>query len=312
MNATLTRRTFLRQGAAAAAILGLPFLASGAENEKSPPPWAELLEQANERIKREIKPGIVIIVPASKDDARNLENDLARFIGGHRPECGLFPTKELHGESPLVGSADARHQALLCQAVFVCLPAAEARKAYSEVKADTAVLLLGLDGKPAAALAAQPDLFGKGFRDKLTDLLHGKKGERLEATMEAQRQALGKDRCDRLDTALQGLNSNEFAVRQTAVQHLEELAPHATASLAAVYRTRPPLEVTRRLDQIFGMLFAAASGDKSSLRLPYGTHWVKQTAHCGGGFGDQAERCGLSATPPPTRLFLRILTEKPK
>ncbi|MBY0525742.1 MAG: hypothetical protein K2R98_20220 [Gemmataceae bacterium] len=305
----IARRQFLKDSAAATLILGLPFLSSGAESDSSPR-WADLLEQARERMKREVKLGVLIVIPSRLDEVRKLQNDLSRFIGGHHPTCGLYPTRERPGESPAVGTAEADAQALLCQAVFVCLPAAEARKAFPESKADAAVLLVGLDGKIADSLKAEMDVFGKGFKEKLTELLHGKDGTRLNATIQAQRQALGKDGCARLDAALKDVTSNDFAVRQAATRQLEELAPRCTAELASIYRSKPPLEVTRRLDQIFAVQFNAAPGDKPSTRLPYGTHWVALEASCAG-YGVAAD-CGLSRTPPPARQFLQFLTEKPK
>jgi hypothetical protein len=309
MTTRLTRRLFLRQGTAAAAILGMPLLANGAEKDKSPPPWAELLEQARERMKRESKPGIVIVIPPQPEVTAKLQNDLSRFVGGHHPACGLFPPKDKPADSPDVGTAEAEAQVLLCQAVFVCLPAEEARKAFPAMKGDDAVLLLGLDGKLAGSLTADPDLFGKDLKQKLTDLLHGKDGKSLAATIRAQREALGKDLCARLDASLEDIKSNDFAVRRAATRQLEELAPRCTAELASVYRNKPALEVTRRLDQVFALLYNAAPGDKPSLRLPYGTHWVKMEPSCVG-YGISA-RCGLSQTALPTRQFLRFLTEKP-
>jgi hypothetical protein len=303
----LTRREFVRQSTAVTLLLGFPLLDQAAEPDKH---YDELLGLAKERMKKENKPAVVIVFPADRERLRSLENDLARLVGGHHPECGLFP-KGRGDEVPLLGTGSPEAQLLLLQAVFVCLPAAQAAKAFPEVKTDTAVLLLGLDGKVAASFV--PKLDGNDFQPPLAELIYGKDGERLAAAVRTQRAALGKDLSARFDAAIRDLQSDQFASRQAAVRQLEELAPRATALLAEVYRGRRPLEMTRRLAQIVNGLFAPAPADKPSLRLPYGTHWVAVQADCAGGFSEtERVACGLSGVAPPTRRFLRFLTENPK
>lgn len=306
------RRGFLRHSALA--VLGFPFVDHLLAAEIAGEPAKDLLALARERMKSEKKLGVVVVVPAKAEDARKLENDVAQLLGGHNTKCAQFPTKDNNHQPRLLEGVDPAIQALLCQAVFVCLPAAKAKEAFPDLPADAALVLLDLDGKPAATVAAHPDLFGKRFKEQLTALLHGKDGARLAAVIQAQRQALGKDLAARFDTAIRDLDSEQFAVRQAAAQLLAELAPRATGILATAYRPGLPLETTRRLDQLFTAMYNATPPNQPSARLPYGAQWVETRPNgCAGGFGEGAvEKCGRSSVPPESRIFLRFLTEKPK
>lgn len=302
----LARREFLQY--AATAVIGFPFLDQFSQAAE-PLPKADLLALARERMKQEIKPGVVIVIPAKPEDADRLANDLAQLLGGHDADCARWPTQETQHRTVMLGAGDFSAQLLFCQAVFVCLPADQARKAFPDLPANAAVLLLDLAGKPATSLPAQPELFGKEFNTRMADLLYGKDGERLAETVRAQRQALGDALAGQFDRAMRDLESDHFATRQAATEQLEKLAPRATALLASAYRTRPPLDLARRLDQQFANIYKAAPADKASARLPFGVAWNKRTGGCG---GEIFAKCGLSSAPPPTRQFLRFLTETQK
>lgn len=304
----LARREFLQQSAAATAILGFPFL-EYRSHAAQPMPKADLLALARERMKQETKPGVVVVIPAKPEDAEKLANHLSQLLGGHDAGCALWPTQGSDGSIVLLGQGDFSAQLLFCQAVFVCLPADQAKKAFPEVPADAGVLLLDLAGRAVASLPVHPELFGKEFTVRVTELVHGKKGERLAEVVRAQRQALGDALSAQFDKALRDLESDNFATRQAATESLEKLAPRATALLASAYRTRPPLDLARRLDQLFAIIYQAAPADKASARLPFGVAWNKRSGGCG---GEIFAKCGLSSAPPPTRLFLRFLTENQK
>lgn len=303
----LARREFLQQGAVAA-IIGFPFL-EGAAQAADIPPKVDLLALARERQRLEIKPGVVIVIPAKPEEAEKLANQLSQLIGAHDTGCALWPSKETEHRTVPLGAGDFTAQLLFCQAIFVCLPAEQARKAFPDLKADTALILLDLEGKPTATLPAQPELFNKDFTTLVAELLHGKDGSRLAATVRAQRQALGNALSARFDAALKDLAAENFAARQAAADELEKLAPRSTALLAAAYGTRPPLDLARRLEYLFASIYKSAATDKPSARLPFGVEWNKRSGGCG---GEVFAKCGLGSAPPPTRLFLRFLAENSK
>jgi hypothetical protein len=302
----LARRDFLQ--ISATAVIGFPFL-DHLTQAAEPLPKADLLALARERMKQEIKPGLVVIVPVKYEDAAKLAHQLSQLLGGHHAGCALWPTQGSDGSIVLLGQGDFSAQLLFCQTVVVCLPIEQAKKAFPDLPGDAGVLLLDLEGKAVASLPAHPELFGKEFTARVTELVHGKNGERLAAMVQAQRQALGEAPAAQFDRALKDLESDNFATRQAATDQLEKLAARSTALLASAYRTRPPLDLARRLDQLFSIVYKAAPADQASARLPFGVAWNQRSTGC----ADNAfAKCGLSSAAPPTRLFLRFLTETQK
>ena len=302
----LARREFLQYSATA--IIGFPFLDARSQAAE-PMPKADLLALARERMKQEIKPGLVVVVPAKHEDAEKLAHQLSQLLGGHDASCALWPTRGSDGSIVLLGQGDFSAQLLFCQTVAVCLPVEQAKKSFPELPADAGVLLLDLEGKAVTSLPAHPELFGKEFTARATELVHGKNGERLAAMVRAQRQALGEALAAQFDRALKDLESDNFATRQAATDALEKLAPRSTALLASAYRTRPALDLARRLDQLFSIVYKAAPADKASARLPFGVAWNQRSGGCA---NNVFAKCGLSSAPPPARLFLRFLTETQK
>lgn len=299
----LARRDFLQQ--AAATIIGFPFLdAIGQAAEPAAKP--DLLALARQRMKQETKPGMVVVIPPKPEDSEMLANQLSQLLGGHDASCALWPTRNSDGQIVLLGQGDFSAQMLFCQAVFVCLPADEVRQAFPDAPVDAALVLLDLEGKTVTSLPAQAELFGKEFTARAGELLHGKNGERLAATVRAQREALGAAQAAEFDRALKDLEADNFAVRQAATEKLEALAPRATALLATAHRQRPPLDLARRLDQLFVLVYKAAPSDQASARLPFGVAWNKRSGGC---VDNIFAKCGLSSTPPPARQFLRFLAE---
>ncbi|MBL8797951.1 MAG: hypothetical protein JNM56_28900 [Planctomycetia bacterium] len=313
------RREFLQH--TTSAILGFPFaacIADAADAAKKPLPTnaadlptkgqaplpvapEELLKAARERMKQEHKPGVVIVVPADAKAAGKLGNDLAALLGGKNPACAVGEPRPFQQPSTAgAGNLDA-HQ-LFCQAVFVCLPAEAARKAFPRLRADSAAFLFDDAGKIVDEVKASENLFSADFVSQLTSLLHGKQGERLAATAQAQRAALGKEAAQRADTALRSLDSEQFFIRQQASVVLGELAPRATALLAAELRKQPPLETRRRLETFFEQIYGEASEEKPSARLPFGAQWQGMRV-------DTCPTCGRGSVAAPTRLFLRFLIQ---
>lgn len=206
---------------------------------------------------------------------------------------------------PPAGSGNPEAHQLFCQAVFVCLPAEAARKVFPKLQADSAAALLDNTGKPLEEVKASDTLFSSGFTSQMTNLIHGKQGERLAATIQAQRAALGKEPAERVEACLRSLDSDQFFVRQQASAVLAELAPRATALLAAELRKKPALETRRRVEYFFEEIYAAASEEKPSVRLPFGAQWQGQrVGTCG--------PCGLSSVAHSSRLFLRFLVQEKK
>jgi hypothetical protein len=263
-----------------------------------------LLKAAQERMKQENKPGVVIVIPAEPQAANKLANELATLLGGKNPACAVDEWIPF-GMPPSAGAGNAEVHQLFCQAVFVCLPAEAARKAFPKLQADSAAVLLDRTGEPLEAVKASETLFAGGFTGEMTSLIHGKHGERLTAMAQAQRSALGKEAAERVEACLRSLDADQFFVRQQASAVLSELAPRATALLAEELRRRPALEKRRRVEQFFNEIYAAASEEKPSVRLPFGVQWQGRKV-------DPCGPCGLSSTPPPTRLFLKFLVQDKK
>lgn len=320
------RREFLKQSSTA--ILGFPFAAAlveAAESGKKPLPVEdvkaaggqnkiapvktatpeELLAAAKERMKQESKLGVVILVPAEAKVATKLATDLATLLGGKNPDCAVDDGEIRFGMPPPAGSGNPEAHQLFCQAVFVCLPADAARKAFPKLQADSAALLLDNSGKPLEEVKASDTLFSSGFTSQMTSLIHGKQGERLAATIQVQRSALGKETAERVEACLRSLDSDQFFVRQQASAVLAELAPRATALLAAELRKKPALETRRRVEYFFEKIYSSASEERPSVRLPFGAQWEGRRI-------DTCPFCGLSSVADSSRLFLRFLVQEKK
>lgn len=305
----LNRRAFLRQGLAASAILGFS-LRDGFAAVPSVgklPTTPDFLALALAKMKREIKPGIVIVIPTEAAKATHLANELAELIGSQDQNCCVDrPSGRAKGFPPAVGAGNPNARLLLCQAVFVCLPPDQVKTLCPDLKADSALVLLDLQGKPVEQLKADPNLFGKEFVSQMREILYGKQGERLAATIKAQREALSKEEAGNLDKALANLDAEDFATRQAASEQLKTLAPRSTAAIASLLRGGPSLEVRMRVERIFKDLQTApADQAPSDPVLPYGLQW--QTVHV-----DPCPGCGQSFVDNSARNFLRFVTaQKP-
>jgi len=318
------RREFLKQ--TTTAILGFPFAiacvdaadaAKAPAGEYSPGPAAqgkakaalpvapeELLKAARERMKQENKPGVVIVIPAEPQATNKLANELATLLGGKNPACAVGEAAR-RGMPPPAGAGNPEAHQLFCQAIFVCLPAEAARKAFPKLQADSAALLLDSTGKPLDELKKSDTLFSTGFTSQMASLIHGKQGERLAATIEAQRTGMGKETAERVAACLRSLDSDQFFIRQQASAVLGELAPRATALLAAELRKKPALETRRRVEHFFEEIYSAASEEQPSVRLPFGAQWQGQRV-------DPCPACGLSSAAHSSRLFLKFLVQDKK
>lgn len=310
MTPQLPRRDFLKQ--TTTAILGLSLVDSLAADEKTPVK-VDWLKLARERMEREVKPGVILVVPPRqrvevKPDAKielpqpfcttsmQLAEQLAALLG---------TTGDPESNPPYPGDRSAR--VIFCQAVFVCLPFEQAKELHPDLTPGTAALLLGVNGQLVDTLKAEPELFGQDFVPKMTRFLHGANGERLAATLRAQRKALGPKHCDRLDAALSNLNSDDFALRQSASRQLAEHAPRATAVLVSNMKNPPSLEVRRRIELLVDELYAAVPPGKPGPSLPFGVAWGNQE------FFDPCLGCGLGrVNRVRTRRFLEFVTEPKK
>lgn len=305
MSLPLPRREFLKQSAAASVILGFPFLHTSAQVPKNGS-QADFMKLAQERMKQENKPGIAIVVPPNPEAAELLGEQLARLIGVSGPLTQV--DREVRGKGihlfP-IGGGDAATHRLFCQAVFVCQATDPPPQPGPAIKPEVSLVLMGENGWPQERVTIGLDQFGKDFTSTVTQLLHGEKGERLALTVKAQRAALGAEACAKFDKALAQLDADEFQTREAASKQLGQLAPRATALLAAALEKKPTPEVRRRLEEIFDNLHAATPQDKPGLRMPYGAEWKTRTV-------DPCPPCGLSQAPNPTRVFLNFVTTKAK
>ncbi len=309
MTTPVGRRDFLEQSAATGLLLGFPFLVpqEGAGAEPAPT-GAELLDLARRRMKQEVRPGVVILIPPDPDDAQRLARDLGDLLGAGNEWCFFVSGKEREevGKPPVTGATDPSVQRLFCQAVFVCVPLADVRKAFPDVRPGSAALLLDAAGRPLDQLAADPTLFGKDFPAKMKRFLHGPRGAHLATAGAAQRAALGPAAAAQLDAAVRDLDADDFTARENASRRLAELAPRAPALLAAALEAAPGLEPRRRLERLFADLFWTAAAEKPGPRLPYGVRWETVTKGV-----DPCPGCGMGGFwLYRSRLFLRFVTDK--
>src|SRR5262245_4701406 len=162
-----------------------------------------LLEAARKRMKEEVKPGVVIVVPEEESAQNYLALRLTRLLGGEAPEVVEGGVRQASYTEPAKPSRGTAH--LFCQAVFVCLPAKQAHKAFPGLAPATSLVLLGTDGKPCGSLMGSPALFEENFVTAVRELLDGPRGERLAGVADAQRRALGPLGA-RIDAAIKDLD----------------------------------------------------------------------------------------------------------
>ena len=211
------------------------------------------LELALQRVKQDLKPAVVIVVPADAAASATLAAQLTDVLANSR-------------------SRQARAlDFLLAEAVFVCAPAAQVRNTFPTAPPKAAVLLVDQNGKVADSLADGPGLFQEGCVQALTELLHGRKGERLAAAARIQRRSLG-DLAGRIDDAVRDLDSDHFRKREAASGFLAGSAERSTAVLIQAHLKTPSLEARRRLERLLDGVLASATWQFGST-LPYGVQW---------------------------------------
>lgn len=249
MTRTLDRRLVALTCAAALALFSAAALGQQAAGTTPITP----LELALQKVQQEAKPAVIIVVPDDPKASESLSGRLTELLSGNRP-----------GQSR---SLDF----LFAEAVFVCAPAAQVCKTFPTTRPKTRVLLIGPDGKPADSLADGPGLFEEGFVPMMTELLHGRRGERLAATAGAQRRSLG-DLAARIETALRDLDSSRFRRREAASGLLAGTAERSTAVLIEAHLKAPSLEAKRRLERLIDGVLASAVWQFGS-NLPFGVRW---------------------------------------
>jgi hypothetical protein len=246
---------------------------------------------ARARMRRNLRPGLVIVVPAEAGPRQQLADDLGVLLGGHamagRGRARLVP------EASRAPGIDL----LLTEAVVMCLPVAFARAAFPGMGDRTAVLLLSPEGARVAELASAPDLFQGDAVARLTELLHGPGDQRLEEITRLQREALGRDLAARIDTALVDLASATYRERERATALLQSHAPRITSVLVHAVRQPRPLEAKRRLERLLAAVLRPADAAEA---LPFGVAFERQHF-------DPCPGCGRAIISEDSARFLRLL-----
>jgi hypothetical protein len=320
MTLPLNRRDFLKRNAAAGLILGLPLLEGCYPTGKEEPrPRAasglsavadELLTEARQRMKKETKPGVVLVIPAKPDAAKALAADLSRLLGISGSACAAPPVAPANGKAAgparidPAGAAcppgmDAFLRRLFTRAVFVCLPADDVRTLYPAVRSDGAAVLLDVSGKPIDQLASRPELFSKDFTAAMTKFLSGPKGEHAAAVRDAQRAALGTAKAAQVDQDLRDLDSDRFAAREMASRQLRETAATTTTLLATALDDAKSPESRKRLEAIFEELYLGVPAGTAGVRLPYGVE-IDQPKF------DPCPACGMAFIANEGLVFIRF------
>jgi hypothetical protein len=293
-------RPFDRRTLISTLVLGVALLgpARGADRPTDKP-CGDLLETARQRMKQEVKPGVVIIVPEEESAQNYLALRLTRLLGGEGPmEEQPIRTVAYTRPAPVTPSPAY----LFCQAVFVCLPAKQARQAFPGLKPSAELVLLDLNGKPVASLPGSPALFEENFVPAITELLHGERGERLTTLADAQRRALGP-LAARIDQAIKDLDHDRFRKREAASELLARTADRTTAILIQAHRRAPSLEARRRIERLLDAVVEASSDGTVPI---HGMAWQSPPRPEG--------QAGFNVNNPPggpPRRFLRFVTDKP-
>jgi len=287
------RRTFIPTLVLGLALLGA---ARGADRPADKP-GGDLLETARKRMKQEVKPGVVIIVPEEESAQNYLALRLTRLLGGEGPMVEENPIRTVAYTRPAPVTPSPAY--LFCQAVFVCLPAKQARQAFPGLKPSAELVLLGLDGKPVASLPGSPALFEENFVPAITELLHGERGERLTTLADAQRRALGP-LAPRIDQAIKDLDHDRFRKREAASELLTRTADRTTAILIQAHRRAPSLEARRRIERLLDAVVEASSDGTVPI---HGMAW---------GSLKPLPTGGVPGGTMPSQRFLRFVTDKPE
>ena len=292
MAAIIDRRAFLKRTAATSIILGFPFLGRRGLAGPGPDPDVDrlALEAALRRMKAELKPGVVILVPGDPGDAKLLAADLTK----------------------LLTESEGAVRQIFCRAVFVCLASGEAAGHFPELKPGAAAICLDPDGKPTGSIPRAPGLFRREFAATVAKAIDGKDEERLTALAGAQRAALGDEASKNVDALLSELGSEEFGRRSAASDALFARAERTTAILADSQRRTTDPETRYRIAGVFERLFSESTDEREGPRLPYGAAWEAEPelGGCGGGGGGgnaPAPACGLAVAPVKARKFLKFL-----
>ena len=274
------RRQFMQQGAATL-ILGFPFLseATGAATaELLPFPrlvYSGLLGRAIKRIADECKPAIVLLIRPDHSNAQliaELDRDL------------LFDT-----------SADARR--LFAQAIFVCVPIAEALAAFP-LKDDTIAVLLDHKGCSIDELKQEPWPF-ENAAVQLTRFLHGPGRKHLALTSSAQRQCSGRrvagtSRCGLAKPVRRRLPRARNGDAQIARNGTPYLSDPGGSPFE--WRRRNALS---RIDLVFDRYYNRLP-DTAGQRLPFGVEWFDEPFN-------PCSFCGQVAFSPQMRRTVKVL-----
>jgi hypothetical protein len=284
---TLDRRPVALACAAALALALFSARAFGQQVAGNPP--LSPLELALQRVKQDLKPAVIILVPEEATAKETLAARLTGLVSGNR-----------------------RRQAralefLFAEAVFVCAPAAQVHKTFPTTPPTATVLLIGPEGKPVASLADGPGLFEEGFVPQMTELLHGRRGERLAVAAKAQRRSLG-DLAAQVDVALHDLDSDLFRKREAASGFLAGTAERSTAVLVEARLKAPSLEAKRRLERLLDGVLANAVWQFGS-NLPYGVRWGEAPEEGCPGNGQANALGAVIGGSGPGRPCLRFVTE---
>jgi hypothetical protein len=315
MSQSIGRREFL-QGVAATSVLGFPFLSGcgrtkvqvlAAGPEPQPVESDKLLALAKSRMEREVKPGVILVIPSDAKALSEMESALAHLLSAN-PE--LPKVEKGNGiREPVAGAPTI--QEILCQAVFVCLPETYVRSKFTDVAPKAGAILVDESGKAVASLPFESAMYSTTeFAVGMTELIHGGDGKRLSAYAKKQLNALPAGDRGRIEQDLTALDSKRFPERESASSNLKRVAPRVPAVLAAALVDNPSAEKRQRIQVLFRQVYSAASAYDAGVRLPFGVVWRKDSETAVS--ADPCPPCGMVAVAKGTRRFIRFLAKESK
>ncbi|MCI0587766.1 MAG: hypothetical protein L0323_13070 [Planctomycetes bacterium] len=281
---TLTRRTFLRQSAAASVFLGFGTLA---RSQGRPDQAGGILENARARMKRDRMVGIALYVPEKAEDRAAL----GRALEG------------------MVASNDVGVQELLLEAVYFCVPPllVDGRPVENVVLFDPDMKRIAgaeLDFRtlvPVRSGGKGGPPVETGFPARLVegirDLLHGE--GRLEARAKAST-------TPELEAAIRTIEENASTDPEAFRKADQYLAANFDRCAAAIVAARAGADRAHRttfLHSFIRQRFALRLGAEGESDLPYGVAWKTEPR------ADSCPACGMAIVPPVTRRFLKFLLE---
>ncbi|MAG56389.1 MAG: hypothetical protein CMJ83_08875 [Planctomycetes bacterium] len=301
----MDRRSFIAAGVGAPLVFGFTELLSR-ESTGDVDPRPTWLIKALAKMKEKGLPGVIFVVPESKEQKRLLAEAL-HAIGYEDP---LVDWAHLDGREPEAVRSETRRlgRELSATTVLICL---DRKRASLLFGTEGNRLLISPAGRTLARATVDEKKLEPGFVQSTLQFAHGKRGEHLKDQVTALRARLPETRRTQIEEALAvllkpGREDKLETSRRRLVDGVVELAPWLIQVRDATSNER----FETRLQEVLRKLPIV-----SPSRLPFGTEdlefrrggcgsWVRATTPAPTRL---LVACGMAKTRPGHRRFLAFL-----